>query len=303
MNKINFENAPSTNTPLCAENLNQMQANMEKIGAVVSATEPTTNEKVWFKKSNNLFNKSNVVDNLFINENKFGVATDEYVFYIQCEPSTAYSIQRTSNNTSGLIVCCSGNIPASNVATTNTINYGAIDKLENYITSSNAKYLCIRINPMAGTATLDEIINSFMVVKGSKITPYEPYVEKEIRVKNANGVFEPFTDIETITNENGTAIKYPNGTMICTNQLIITTQSNAPVGASYYSFIDVLKPFPHAFIEKPRISVDNVGDYWAVAGTAQANTNYITAMGLITFTPDPEPRTYVFDYIAIGRWK
>lgn len=30
MNKINFENSPSTNTPLSAENLNLMQTNIEK---------------------------------------------------------------------------------------------------------------------------------------------------------------------------------------------------------------------------------------------------------------------------------
>jgi hypothetical protein len=57
MNKINFQNGI---TPLNDTNLNQMQANMEKAGVVVSPTEPTTNEKVWIQKGKNLFNIKNI---------------------------------------------------------------------------------------------------------------------------------------------------------------------------------------------------------------------------------------------------
>lgn len=51
MNKINFINNSAPD--LSEETLNQMQDNMEEVGVIVSPTEPTTNEKVWFKTDNN----------------------------------------------------------------------------------------------------------------------------------------------------------------------------------------------------------------------------------------------------------
>ena len=49
MKKFNFVN--NSEPALSAENLNQMQDNMEEVGVVVSPTEPTTNEKVWIQNT------------------------------------------------------------------------------------------------------------------------------------------------------------------------------------------------------------------------------------------------------------
>ena len=46
MNKINFENLPSNNTPISADNLNQLQANVEEeinLRAPLSTTPQTPN--------------------------------------------------------------------------------------------------------------------------------------------------------------------------------------------------------------------------------------------------------------------
>ena len=43
MTKIRFENSPSTNTPINAENLNKLN------NVVISSSEPTTVEEVWIK--------------------------------------------------------------------------------------------------------------------------------------------------------------------------------------------------------------------------------------------------------------
>lgn len=45
MTRIRFENAPSTNTPINADNLNKLN------NVVISSSEPTTGEEVWFKKN------------------------------------------------------------------------------------------------------------------------------------------------------------------------------------------------------------------------------------------------------------
>ena len=159
-----FKNLPDTSTPLNAQRMNGLLNGEEAMGSIV----------VDDIKNKNLFNPLNVV-NLFPNEDFFSVAANEYTFYIECEPSTAYSIQRTSANTSGLIVCCSAEMPAPRVATINTNNFGNINKLENYITPNNAKYLCVRINPESGTATLEQIKKTFQIEKGIVATSQVPY--------------------------------------------------------------------------------------------------------------------------------
>lgn len=58
MDKINFENLPSTSTPISAENLNQVQANIEKalIGTILYEDETGTTGDVSL--SNNIINYS-----------------------------------------------------------------------------------------------------------------------------------------------------------------------------------------------------------------------------------------------------
>lgn len=55
MTKIRFENSPSTNTPINANNLNKLN------NVVISKTTPTTGEEVWIKKGKNLFDSSTIV--------------------------------------------------------------------------------------------------------------------------------------------------------------------------------------------------------------------------------------------------
>lgn len=52
MKKIEFKNLPSTETPLSAENLNQLQSNIEESCVAINSTQPTTNEKLWVQKTN-----------------------------------------------------------------------------------------------------------------------------------------------------------------------------------------------------------------------------------------------------------
>lgn len=60
MTKIRFEDLPSTNTPINAENLNKLN------NVIVSSEEPTTGEEVWFKKGKNLLNAPFTENNKYI---------------------------------------------------------------------------------------------------------------------------------------------------------------------------------------------------------------------------------------------
>ena len=53
--RVNWENLPSTNTPVNADNLNKMENGIDQAGAeiFVGAEEPVAGEKVWFNKDKN----------------------------------------------------------------------------------------------------------------------------------------------------------------------------------------------------------------------------------------------------------
>lgn len=53
--RVNWENLPSTKTPINQTNLNKMENGIDQAGAeiFVGAEEPTTGEKVWFNKHKN----------------------------------------------------------------------------------------------------------------------------------------------------------------------------------------------------------------------------------------------------------
>lgn len=52
MKKKEFQNLPSKEIPINADNLNEMQSNIEESCVAVSPTQPTTNEKVWIDDVN-----------------------------------------------------------------------------------------------------------------------------------------------------------------------------------------------------------------------------------------------------------
>lgn len=191
MKKINFENLPSQNTPISAGDLNQMQSNIEESAVIVSSTEPTTSEKVWIQKSNNIFN---------INKYKLN-------------PKTAY-------NNSGEEVSWSGYhgiydfLPVRE-KTTYTISFDAsvselykvvvfYDRSKNVLSTSagggysfttpeNCAYIRFTVN-------ISTLPSWFQIEQGTAATPYEAYVEPKIYVKNDNGVYEEFykkNDLQT----------------------------------------------------------------------------------------------------------
>ena len=126
------------------------------------------------------------------------------------------------------------------------------------------------------------------------------------RVKNA-GVWRswiktsPIEIIETITNENGTALKFSDGTMICratiTHDVI---DCSTQYGSAYYT--ETQWNFPVAFIEPPEY-VNGVIN-WGGIGGVTANvigTEYARffVYNMLNFTGYNRKMLY----IATGKWK
>lgn len=130
---------------------------------------------------------------------------------------------------------------------------------------------------------------------------------KKLQVLQNEEVISPL-NIKTITNSNGTAIQFPDGTMLATGRNIpiyvsITNQLNS-TGGMYYGYVDAgWATYPATFIEPPVCNV------------------YITSVSNVAFlqmkddgTDSQLPGFYPYSskvsewgtkvsYMAIGRWK
>lgn len=182
-----FEDLPSQNTPITAENLNQIKDNL----VVVSATEPTgdNREKVWIQKGKNLFNPKTDIEGV----NKYrsymdGILTDAndfYSFRIKVEPNTTYTASSDLVYSSWHNLCFFDekmNVISGNIFT---------GENKTFTTPTNCNYITIAVH---NTYTW------FQLEQGTIATAYEEYVEPKIYVKNGNDVYEEFISKDNLDN-------------------------------------------------------------------------------------------------------
>ena len=300
MNKINFVN--NQEPAISAENLNQMQNNMEEVGVAISPTEPATNEKVWLQKGKNIYNPNTmpVMTGLWGNSSTkklFSSSSSKYVV-VPIKGGNTVTISKQKN---AMYICTTANYPTDGVSFVDdwfgseTINKATI------ITSKDAKYLFIGLYDAT----------NLMVEYDSEATEYKAYVDKKIYCKNAYGNYDEFVNaetmgIETITNSNGTAIKYPDGTLICTNKIenqsyeittawgaIFETANTSTTGST---------TFPVAFVSKPALTATQIGN---LSGGMLNDLYYDnTKITRVNFRrPTSATAVLSYSYIAIGRWK
>lgn len=131
-----------------------------------------------FVRGKNLFNKNAVLKNYELTNNGVSVSYNNLWFvsdYIEVKPNTTYYL--SGNRTGGTTI-------AFYDENTNFISY--VSKITGDITTpSNAKYM--RFN-----GKQSEIDNNIMLEHNSVATEYEPYIKKQIQIKNKNGAFEDF---------------------------------------------------------------------------------------------------------------
>lgn len=150
-----------------------------------------------FVKGKNLFNKNNVLngyrfgsDGALYAESGF-FATD----FIEVNSNTQYTVSWAIQTTQ----CVCYYDENKNFISRNSSN-------QTFITPANCKY--IRASVFNG------VINSAQIEQGSSATSYKPYVEKEILVKNDNGVFEKFYSEDNLNHENYSLGEQKIGTWI-----------------------------------------------------------------------------------------
>lgn len=150
---------------------------------VVKSEQPTTNEKVWFAKSKNLFDKNNIyVLNAYITTENGVITSDSTskTVYIKIKPSITYTVSKIASerfkiatySSLPIIGSTSNNVVGDNSATSLTITSG-----------TNDNYLAVWLYYSSGdTATFQQIIDTLQIEEGSTATSYEPYITPSINV-------------------------------------------------------------------------------------------------------------------------
>lgn len=176
MDKINFQNGV---TKVNADTFNTFQDNIEKSAVVVSPTQPTTNEKVWFKKGKNYFNKNgNIIKGYSLNADGGINSGADYFYsadYISVQPNTTYTIQQKNADT--FRICeYTANKAFIKRDTSATLTY-------TFTTGSTTYFVRI--------SSLITNLDSLQLELGSTASTYEAYIDPTIFVKNGS-IFDEF---------------------------------------------------------------------------------------------------------------
>lgn len=152
-------------------------ANGESVGDVVTEGEHAGEYKVPVTvEGKNLFDKSKTANILkcYLSVSTLVSSVNTRTIFIECKPSTTYTVSKIRGKR--FVVGWSDKLPAPGVELQEkVINYGASSIT--ITTGLAAKYLVAYIYNAEQDApiTVDEMIASAQIEKGSTATPYEPY--------------------------------------------------------------------------------------------------------------------------------
>lgn len=105
--------------------------------------------------------------------------------------------------------------------------------------------------------------------------------------------------VESGSNENGSWVKFSDGTMIQWGRKTLQNVEFAQTGGIYYSQRQVF-PFPQVFIQNPSISISGTTSNICWIGNSTSNTEQFTFNVLHS---NETTRTVLIEWQAIGKWK
>ena len=108
--------------------------------------------------------------------------------------------------------------------------------------------------------------------------------------------------VESGSNDNGSYIKYSDGTMICTKKISGSVAISTSWSSLYVGEVD-LGSSSQSFTSVPVVNYSMIGEYVFLGGTSTKPT--VSNLGTISLIrPTSQENTpYEIDVIAIGRWK
>ena len=137
--------------------------------------------------------------------------------------------------------------------------------------------------------------NSQPAINGANLKKMEDNTEKAI-----NSIYE------VVENENGTAIKYENGIMICTGE---KTFPNINFNSDYYGFCkrssteNMYATFLVAFIEKQICVISANADGRWIVENSECTETITQKITMLSPNSKTDVANVVLKYHAIGKWK
>ena len=136
-------------------------------------------------------------------------------------------------------------------------------------------------------------------IKGSIVDTTN--VEDKIQNTYSARIIDEKTGIETITSGNTSAIKFPDGTMICRGRISYPEATFTQLGGVYYRQLAGVT-FPEPFIDIPNPSVVmNMGNVGSI--TTGAGVTSTAIGGFNVMSANAQARSITVFWTAIGRWK
>lgn len=308
MDKINFQNGV---TKVNADTFNTFQNNIEKSAVVVSPTQPTTNEKVWFKKGKNLFNKDDFISRESYIDGSNGKITSflghTKLLIVEIAGGQDYTISKMVSQI--FRVGTTSEFPADGV----TVNNLKINNTGTSITISagkSEKYLvCYYYNADNESLSTSEIEATIQIEANSTATSYESYIEPTVLVKKGS-IFEEFI----LKNEKKYSVTeqaigtWINGKTLYRKIINVTCPSTNQNGTYVNSTTKITDNIETAFIEwafitdgakqrQPLLYITNAGhivkafvdgakQFYVANSVLDYNNKGITASILYTKTTD-----------------
>ena len=205
----NEKEAPSSAKIIVEDKDFEEGSTLGKSEVYVGAEEPTTGEKVWFRKGKNVFNtyssdisyylRNTDKEKYIINNSNSITVEGNGITWNRVEitisnlkPNTKYTINSiVTNTTQGYagLYCDSGNNSVQHV--NNKENFNTKITI---ITDENGKVkLQFFANYTSTVQNSSVIFSEIQLEEGEKATTYEAYIEPKLFVRNSNGVYEEFT--------------------------------------------------------------------------------------------------------------
>lgn len=257
-NRTTWENSPSTNTPINAQNLNKIEQGITDAANEINTLSHMVNvgpeveedSRINFIKSKNLFDKNNVNKLVgYFNEGTPTITSNEFnrTLYLPCNGNTTYTITIPDGT---------GAYAIGYTTTTPTIGSsvsGVSNNNKTITTGANAKYLVMRyFQTNNATITEQQAFNGIQIEEGSTATPYEEYITPSIIAD----------DTEFYSQDN-----YEQYSL---NETRIGTYLGKPL---YRKVID-FGALPNATAKSVAHGISNIDKIVKIDGITYANQNY-----------------------------
>ena len=308
--KIRCISYDSGGNPSQNETWMQLEANSQ-----ATSYEPYIPEEMYIKNSNNMY------EEFFSPDEKLDKIDNGYNIYMSQLMGPCWiklgTIMFNAQGQSAIIECMTGE-GSNGVAGQNTIlqimlkqgwsgeTYPigfTVNFLQNYNSAYKFKikhldkniaeiyiYLPFAYNDF--TYSITGVYSSF--VRDFEVLDSEPTGDKNATVYSSG--------IENITNSNGTAIKYLDGTMICYGSFNVNKPWDT-WGSMYAIDATDVATFAQEFYSAPNVSVTSQNTSTACwIATIYADTSKISKITYVRPTSASQS-SMGFSYIAIGRWK